>query len=432
LRKRKVARRMLVVAPLRVAQLVWPAEAQKWADFNHLKVGLLHGKNKDKVLASAADYDVLVINPEGLQWLITGSQRGTVVDSKRWKALQCDTLVIDELTKFKHTKGVRFKVLKQVLGSFSRRWGLTGTPVPNGLLDLFGQMYVLDLGNALGKYITHYRMQYFINPDGQGWKWVLQSGAADKIYAKVKNLALRANAADYLDLPQQVDLFHEVELPAKVRKLYDDLEGYLWAKMGAKEITTANAAAVGIKLRQIANGQVYVDDDMASKAFGKKRTVLELHEEKLNAVEELIEELQGQPLLLAYEFNHDLDRLRDRFADVPYIGAGVNAKRAQQIEQDWNNGDIPLLLGHPASMGHGLNLQGCDAQHVGWFSMFWDFELYEQFIKRILRQGNKSKRVFNHHFVAKDTTDEDVRWAQKHKSRGQLAFLEAMGARRGR
>lgn len=432
LHKRKVARRMLVVAPLRVAQLVWPAEAAKWADFNHLKVGLLHGKDKDKVLANALEYDVLVINPEGLQWLLTGNARGTVVDRKRWKALQIDTLVIDELTKFKHTKGVRFKVLKQVLGDFRRRWGLTGTPVPNGLLDLFGQMYVLDLGNALGKYITHYRMQYFINPDGQGWKWVLQSGAAEKIYAKVKNLALRANAADYLDLPQQVDLFHEIELPTKARKLYDELEADLLTKWGEKIITTANAAAVGTKLRQIANGQVYVDDDMAAKAFGKKRTVLELHEEKLDAVEELIEELQGQPLLLAYEFNHDLDRLRDRFADVPYIGAGVNAKRAQQIERDWNNGDIPLLLGHPASMGHGLNLQGCDAQHVGWFSMFWDFELYEQFIKRILRQGNKSKRVFNHHFVAKDTTDEDVRWAQKHKSKGQLAFLEAMQARHGR
>jgi SNF2 family DNA or RNA helicase len=432
LHKRKVARRALVVAPLRVCQLVWPAEAEKWADFAHLKVGVLHGKDREKVLANALDYDVLVVNPEGLQWLITGSHTGTIIDRKRWKALELDTLVIDELTKFKHTKGVRFKVLKQVLGSFSRRWGLTGTPVPNGLLDLFGQMYVLDLGNALGSFITHYRMKYFVNPDGQGWKWVLQSGAADLIYDRVRNLALRANAADYLDLPQQVDLYHEIELPPKVAKLYKEIEDDLLAKVDGKVITVANAAAAGTKLRQMANGSVYVDDDMESRAFGKKRTVLNLHDEKLDAVEELVNELQGQPLLLAYEFNHDLDRLRARFKAVPWIGAGVSSKRAKEIENAWNAGDIPLLLGHPASMGHGLNFQGCDASHVGWFSMFWDFELYEQFIKRVLRQGNKAKRVFNHHFVARDTTDMDVKWAQHHKGKGQTSFLEAMAVRRGR
>jgi SNF2 family DNA or RNA helicase len=342
-----------------------------------------------------------------------------------------DTLVIDELTKFKHTKGVRFKVIKQVLETFSRRWGLTGTPVPNGLLDLFGQMYMLDLGNALGRFVTHYRSQYFINPDGLGWKWVLQAGAAEKIYARVKNLAIRAAAEDYLDLPKQIDVPHRIELPPKVRKLYDDLEEDLLVKYGSKEVTAANAAAIHIKLRQIANGAVYVDDDMESRMKGKKRTVLELHEEKLDAIEELVEELQGQPLLLAYEFNHDLDRLRGRFADVPYIGSGVSMAVAERIEAEWNAGDIPLLLGHPASMGHGLNLQGNNAQHVGWYSMFWDFELYEQFIKRVLRQGNKAKRVFNHHFMAIDTTDEDISYAQRHKSKNQLAFLEAMKARRG-
>lgn len=432
LKKRKVATRMLVVAPLRVCQLVWPAEAEEWAEFSHLKVGVLHGPHKEQVLRDALQYDVLVINPEGLPWLISGSSRGTILDRKRWKALQCDTLVVDELTKFKHTKGTRFKIFKQCLGTFDRRWGLTGTPVPNGLLDLFGQMYVLDLGNALGAYITHYRNRYFINPDGQGWKWVLQAGAAELIYAKVKNLALRADAEDYLDLPEIVPLKHYVALPPKARKLYDDIEEDLYAKMGAQEVTVANSAAAGTKLRQICNGAVYVDDDMAARAMGKKRSVLELHPAKLDMLEELVDELQGQPMLVAYEFNHDLDRLRKRFPDAPYIGAGVSSKRAKEIEDGWNEGSIPLLFGHPAAMGHGLNFQKCNAAHVAWFGMMWDLELVDQFFKRVRRQGNKAKRVFNHYIMAKDTVDEDVFWALQHKAKGQFSFLAAMQTKVGR
>lgn len=428
LKKRGLANKMLVIAPLRPCYLVWPAEAQKWADFNHLKVVVLHGKHKEEKLREEAD--VYVINPEGLDWLLTGG-RGAY-DRKRWKSLGFDTLVVDELTKFKKSSGKRFKLLKNTLETFQRRWGLTGTPNPNGLLDLFGQMYVLDLGNALGRYVTHYRMAYFVNPDGRGWKWVPQHGAPERIYERLKPLCLRMEAKDYLELPEEVPNIIEFDLPPAVQEMYERLEDDMIAKMEKQLIVAANAASVSTKLRQICNGALYVDDDVRAILKGAKRGVLNVHDAKLDAVEDLVDELSGTPLLLAYEFNHDLERLHARFGkDTPYIGSGVSPKRSAAIETDWNAGRIPLLLGQPASMGHGLNFQEGNAHHVGWFSMFWDLELYTQFLMRILRQGNKSKRVFNHFFIARrsgpdPTVDQMVRFAQKRKQRGVDALSDAL------
>lgn len=420
LRSKKLARKMLVIAPLRPCYLVWPAEIEGWDDFKHLRYVVLHGKRKNELLEQ--DADVYIVNPEGLDWLLGK------MDMRRWRALGFDTLVVDELTRFKHSKGKRFKLLKKVLATFQRRWGLTGTPAPNGLQDLFGQMYVLDEGNALGRYITHYRMQYFYNPDGNGWKWVPRAGAADLIYERLKNLCIRMRAEDYLELPDIVPLKIMLELPPAARELYDKMEEVMITKLADKLIVASNAAAASTKCRQIANGAVYYDDDVASIVRGSSgRKVLPVHDVKLEAVSELVEELQGNPLLLAYEFNHDLERLLQHFGrDTPYIGSGVNAKRTREIEQLWNNGDLPLLLGHPASMGHGLNFQRGNAQHVGWFSMFWDLELYDQFIKRVRRQGNKAQRVFVHHFMMKDTCDEIIYFAQRRKERGQNALSEAL------
>lgn len=425
----KTARRMLVIAPLRVCQLVWPDEPNQWAEFTGLRVGLLHGKDKEKVLANVDDYDILVINPEGLAWLLTGAHNGRFVDKRRWKAVGADLLVIDELTRFKSTKGTRFKLLKQVLPTFQRRWGLTGTPAPNGLLDLFGQMYVLDLGNALGRYITHYRMKYFYAVDPNGWKWVLQPGAAELIYERIKPLALRARAEDHLELPELVPLKIMVDLPSKVRDLYDALEEDFLAKVDAKEIVAANAAAASTKCRQVANGAVYIDDDLASRVQGKKRGVLELHEAKIEALRELREELNGQQLLVAYEFNHDEDRLRKAFPDAVFMSDAKTQAKAKAVETAWNGGEISLLFGHPSSMGHGLNFQKSSAQHVVWFSMFWDLELYDQFIKRIRRQGNKALRVFVHHIMTRDTIDETIFFVQRSKARTQSALLDALDYR---
>lgn len=427
--KAKTAKRMLVIAPLRVCQLVWPAEPGEWGDLEHLRVGLLHGKGKEDILDNVADYDILVINPEGLEWLICG-KRGGQFDRKRWNSLGIDTLVIDELTKFKHAKGQRFKLLKKVLETFQRRWGLTGTPAPNGLLDLFGQMFVLDLGNALGRFISHYRMKYFRAVDPQGWKWVLQKGAEALIYERIKPLAMRASAEDHLQLPTIVPLKIMVELPPAARKLYDELEEDLLSKMEDRVVTAANAAAASTKCRQIANGAVYVDDDMASLVGGRKRTVLELHTAKIDALDELVESLNGSPLLVAYEFNHDEDRLRAKFPHATFMSDAKSQAKAKAVESAWNGGEISLLFGHPASMGHGLNFQKGSAQHVAWFGMFWDLELYDQFIKRVRRQGNAAPRVFVHHFMGKDTIDETVFNVQRGKERRQTALLDALQGRR--
>lgn len=427
LRRKKLARKMLVIAPLRPCYLVWPAEIEGWKDFSHLRYSILHGRNKEEALE--ADADVYIINPEGLDWLL-GSKNGGL-DMRRWRALGFDTLAIDELTRFKHSKGKRFKLMRKIIGTFQRRWGLTGTPAPNGLQDLFGQMFMLDEGNALGRYITHYRMQYFFNPDGNGWKWVPRAGAAELIYERLRNLCIRMRAEDYLELPTIVPLKIMLELPPAARDMYDKMEDVMIAKMEEKLIVASNAAAASTKLRQIANGAVYVDDDLASfvRGVGGKRQVLKVHDVKMEAVSELVEELQGNPLLLAYEFNHDLDRLLEHFGkDTPYIGSGVSAKRSREIESAWNAGEIPLLLGHPASMGHGLNFQGANKEsaHVGFFSMFWDLELYWQFILRVRRQGSKAQRAFIHHFMMKDTVDEIIWFAQRRKEKGQNALSEAL------
>jgi len=430
LNKAETNRKTLIIAPLRVCQLVWPEEPKEWSDLAHIRVGLLHGPKKQEVLDNIADYDLLVINPEGLEWLLYGGKAGTRgIDLRRWKTLGFDTLVIDELTKFKSTKGVRFKMLKQILPTFIRRWGLTGTPAPNGLMDLFGQMYVLDLGNALGQYITHYRTKYFTALDRNGWNWAIQPGAAERIYEAIRPLAMRASAEDHLELPEIMPLKILIDLPDKVRKLYDTLEDELLANLEGQELVAGNAAAASTKCRQIANGAVYVDDDLASRVQGKKRQVMPLHDLKLDALADLVDELGGTPILVAYEFNHDEARLRKKFPNAVFMSDATTKEKAKAIEDAWNSNEISMLCGHPASMGHGLNFQKGSAQHVVWFSMFWDLELYDQFIKRIRRQGNKAKRVFVHHIIARDSIDVTVFHVQRSKTRTQNALLDALKGR---
>lgn len=437
LKQKKVLDKVLLIAPLRVCYSVWPKEVEKWEDFEHLKVVVLHGPNKEALLKE--DADVYVINPEGLDWLLqvkktkvvspkTGKVTTKVdVDLRRWKALGFDTLVIDELSKFKHTNTNRFKSLKLVLNTFRRRWGLTGSPASNGLMDLFGQCYILDQGRTLGPYITHYRMKYF-NPSHDGFSWVLREGADEEIYERLAPLALRMAADDYLDMPALIENNIRVDLPGDVLQVYSQLEDDLIAKLGDGVVVASNAAAASMKCRQVVNGGIYLDPDIEKlvKAPKSKREWLNLHTEKVDALADLIEELQGSPLLVAYDFEHDLDRLREKLGqDVPYIGGGVTAKRSTELEKAWNAGELPVLLGHPQAMAHGLNLQEV-GHHVCWHSLTWDFELYDQFIRRVLRQGNKSKKVFVHHIIAKGTIDEVVLSALKSKRKGQNALFDAL------
>lgn len=414
LKEQGLLNRVLVIAPLRVCYGVWPAEAQKWNDFHGLKVVVLHGK--DKELALRQEADIYVINPEGLDWLL---------QNNRLKNLKVDTLVIDESSKFKHTQTRRFKSLKPTLNKFARRWILTGTPAPNGLMDLFGQIYILDLGRAFTPYITKFRLEFFNSIGFGGYTYVPKPGSEERIHELIRPLTLRLEAADYLELPQLIENYIHVELPPKVRKTYTEMEEILFAMLDNGELAIAQtAAAASMKCRQIANGGIYKNLDYTPAV--RSDAWQNLHMEKANATLDLVEELNGQPLLVAYDFEHDRARLLEVLGkDTPYIGGGVSAKRGAEIEAAWNRGEIPVLLAHPQAAGHGLNLQG-SCHHVLWHSLTWDLELYEQFNKRVLRQGNKFSHVTIHHLVAKNTIDEVMVRAVKGKAKVQNRLLLAL------
>lgn len=423
--KQKHVSKVLIIAPLRVCYSVWPNEIDKWDDFSSIRSVILHGRHKDELLKTEAD--IYLINPEGLEWLL--GAKGGAVNNRRWKELGFDMLVIDELSKFKHTRSGRFKLLRQVLHTFSRRWGLTGSPAANGLLDLFGQCYVIDQGRSLGQYTSHYRTQYFVPSGYMGYTWVPQPGAEERIYERLSPLVLRMAAEDYLEMPVLVENNIKVDLPDKVMDIYKQLEDDLITKIDDREVTAATAAVASGKCRQVASGGVYLTPELQITGFkmpSQKREWVDLHTEKIDALADLVDELQGSPLLVAYDFEHDLARIRAKFGkDVPYIGGGVTPKRSAELERLWNNGELPVLFGHPASIAHGLNLQQM-GNHIAWLTLTWDYELYDQFIRRVRRQGNKSKRVFVHHIIARDTIDEVVLQALKSKNRVQQALFKGL------
>jgi SNF2 family DNA or RNA helicase len=410
---------VLVLAPLRVAQSVWPEEIEGWADFAGLTHCVLHGKNKEELVLQK--HDVYVINYEGLKWLIESGHLKRLL-RESW----VDTLVCDELSKLKHGSSQRFKLLKPWLPKFARRWGLTGSPASNGLLDLWGQMYILDQGRSLGAYITHFRAQYCVPEGDYGWR--LRAGADEEIIERVRPMVLRMAAEDYLDLPQVITRVHKVTLPPAARQLYDQFERDLVAGLRSGVITAANEAVASAKLRQIASGAVYYTEGDPIVGTSRRAGYEELHREKLEYLQELLDELQGAPLLLAYEFQHDYARIAKMLGaeNAPTV-SGSTEKTLATLRNKWNAGEMPLLCMNPASGGHGLNMQKGSAANVGFFSMPWDYELYDQFIRRVLRQGNKSKHVTVHHFVARDTIEElRVAVALRVKERTQNAFFEAL------
>lgn len=413
LKRMGVLDKVLVIAPLRVCHSVWPREQEKWKDFADLKVVVLHGPDKDARLKEKAD--IHCINPEGLPW---AEQAGLFKQG-------FDTLVVDESSKFKHTNTQRYRILKPHLKKFRRRWILTGTPAPNGLLDLFGQCYLMDLGNALGPYITRYRNDYFDSTGYGGYTWIPKDGAAERIYERLKPSVLRLAASDYLQLPERIDNIIQVELPPDARKVYNQMERVMLAELTNGDVVTASgAAAASMKCRQLANGGLY--RQLQVTPANNEDRWSNTHSAKTDAVLDLVEELNGSPLLIAYDFEHDKERLLSALGrETPWIGGGTSPKASAAIERAWNAGEIPVLLGHPQAMGHGLNLQGA-CGHVLWHSLTWDLELYQQFTQRVLRQGNEKKRVIVHHLVAKDTVDEVILKTLRAKDRTQGSLLQAL------
>ena len=437
LKKQGLASKMLVIAPLKPCYLVWPKERDKWKDFNHFRVEVLHGPKKEEALNR--DADIYIVNPDGLDWLLgctriklPSGRVAVTVDLKRFKSFGFDVLCVDELSKFKHIQSGRFKALKQVIGTFGRRWGLTGSPAANGLMDLFGQCYILDMGRTFGAYITKFRSQYFV-PSYDGFGYLMRHGAEKEIYDRLRPLVLRLAAEDYVDMPDVVLNKIKFKLPDKAQKIYDELEQDLVAKLDGGVVTASTAAVAMIKCRQVASGGLYLDGRLATMddpSPKRERKWQHIHDEKTDLLEDLVEELQGTPLLVAYDFAHDLDRLRKRFGKLfRVIGAGSTSAADAETEKLWNQGKLPLLFGHPMSVGHGLNLQQA-GNHVAWYSLTWDYELYDQFNRRVRRQGNKHQTVFIHHLMAEDTVDEDMYYALLHKQRGQNALFKALLERR--
>lgn len=395
--------KVLVIAPKRVAEDTWPKELAKWEHLTGLTSSLVLGSATERKAALQRKAFLYIINRENVAWL---------VKNHYW---DFDMVVIDELSSFKSNKAERFKAMKKVRPMVTRIVGLTGTPAPNTLLDLWPQMYLMDMGQRLGRFIGGFRDRFFL-PDKRNreiiYSYKPREGAEDAIYALISDICISMKAADYLDMPERIDNRIEVAMSPKERKLYDTFQKDMVLSIGDEELDAVNAAALSNKLLQMANGAVYSED----------KKVISIHDRKLDALEDLVEAANGKPLLVAYWYKHDLQRIKARFKNARCIDT------AKDID-DWNAGQIPLALIHPASAGHGLNLQdgGCT---IVWFGLTWSLELYQQLNARLWRQGQKHT-VIIHHIVTKGTHDEDVMRALESKDTRQSALIEAVQARIG-
>ena len=394
--------RTLVIAPLRVANSTWPDEIKKWDHLKHLNFSVVIGSEKERLDALRKPAHIYLINRENVDWIITKS-------GVPWKF---DMVVIDELSSFKSYQAKRFKSLLKVRPKIKRIVGLTGTPSINGLMDLWAEFRLLDMGERLGRYITYYRQNFFV-PDKRNQQMIFsykpKDGAEKKIYSLISDITISMKSKDFLKMPECVMNEVIVTLSDKEQKLYDSLKHDMMLSLEENEIDAINAATLSNKLLQMSNGAVYNDD----------KESLHIHDRKLDALEDLIEGANGKPVLVTYWFKHDLERIKDRF-DVREI------KSAKDIS-DWNKGKITMALIHPASAGHGLNLQAGGSTLI-WFGLTWSLELYQQTNARLYRQGQDSTVVI-HHILTKGTIDEDVMKALKAKERIQDALIESVKAR---
>ena len=394
--------RVLIIAPIRVAYLVWPLEVKKWANFENLSVEVCHGKNRAKALNS--DSDIVVINPEGLQWLARymGSKAFTF-KGKKWM------LVVDESSNFKNARSVRFKILKKLIHNFCRRIIMTGTPAPNGLLQLWSQIFLLDQGERLGKNFTGYRNRYFYAGDYMGYTYALHDWAEEAIYKKIDDIVIH-KSTDELDLPDRIDNIIPIELDSKASKLYKQMKRDMMFELQDETVTAVNAGVVVNKLKQISNGGIYNEEGEA----------IAIHDEKTKACQEIVDSLAGRPCLIFYEYKHDLTRLKNAFPLASVLGDDTDL---EQLVSDWNEGKIPILLIQVARGAHGLNLQGGDCHDVVWYSLPYDLELYLQACGRVHRQGVKNS-VTIHHLVGQDTIDERIIEVIRDKTKVQDKLLE--------
>ena len=392
--------RILVIAPLRVARNTWPQEIGKWEHLNHIRYSVAVGTEKERRDALRKQASLYIINRENVPWLVEKTD------------FSYDAIVIDELSSFKNWSSKRFKALMKVRPLAKRVIGLTGTPSGNGLMDLFAEFKVLDMGQRLGRFITKYRQDYFV-PDKRNGQVVFSyaplPGAEERIYEKISDITISMKAADHLRMPELIESEYSVRMNEEEKKMYADMCEQLVLQLKGDEVTAANAGVLSGKLAQMANGAVYTDG----------RTTLHIHDRKLDALEDIVESMNGKPLLVAYWFRHDAERIEKR---VPCVRLDTDDAIAR-----WNRGEIPVALIHPASAGHGLNLQSGGSTLV-WFGITWSLEFYQQTVARLHRQGQSAKTVVVQHIIAKGTIDERILRALKRKDKTQAALIEAVKA----
>lgn len=394
-------RKVLVIAPLRVARNTWCDEIKKWDHLSNIKYSIVVGTEKERISALNEKADIYIINRENVDWLV----------KKSGYKFDFDMIVIDELSSFKNHQSKRFKSLMKIRPKVKRIVGLTGTPSSNGLMDLFAEFKVLDLGERLGYFIGQYRNTYF-KPDKTNGAIVYSykplPNAEDSIYEKISDITVSMKASEYLKMPELVISNYKVEMSDNEKRQYDEMKKNLICEIKDGEITVSNAGSLSNKLSQFANGAVYDDE----------QNIVEIHSRKLDALEDIIESMNGKPLLVAYWYKHDLQRIKKRF-DVKEI------KTCKDIA-DWNKGKIPVALIHPASAGHGLNLQQGGSTLV-WFGLTWSLELYQQTNGRLYRQGQKNTVVIQH-IVTKGSIDEQILKALERKNKTQEDLIEAVKA----
>jgi SNF2 family DNA or RNA helicase len=389
--------KVLVIAPKRVAEDTWRKEIEKWEHLKDITYSVVLGSKAEREKALNKKALIYIINRENVPWLI---------ENHKW---DFDTVVIDELSSFKSPKAQRFKALKKVRPCLKRIIGLTGTPAPNSLMDLWSEVYLLDMGERLGRYIGGFRERFF-TPDKRNrdviYSYKPREGAENKIYELISDICVSMKALDHIKMPELIMNNVEVEMNSKQMAVYEKFKSDMVLSIGGKELDAVNAAALSNKLLQMANGAVYDDE----------KSVVEIHDKKLDALEDLIESANGKPVLVAYWYKHDKERILNRIpAEEINTSADIDV---------WNKGEMPVALIHPASAGHGLNLQQGGSTII-WFGLTWSLELYQQLNARLYRQGQQNTVVI-HHLITKGTIDENVVKALEQKNTGQNALIDAV------
>lgn len=393
-------KKVLIIAPLRVARDTWPAEIEKWEHLKHLRYSVVIGTPDERKTALNTDADIYIINRENVDWLVSNTK------------FDYDMVVIDELSSFKNHQSKRFKALMKVRPKVKRIVGLTGTPASNGLMDLFAEFKLLDMGQRLGRFITQYRNAYF-QPDKQNgyivYSYKPLPDAEEQIYDRISDITVSMKAVDHLQMPELISTEYVVTMSDEEKEKYRELKKELVLQLPDGEITAANAASLNNKLCQMSNGAIYDDD----------KNIIAIHDRKLDALEDIIESANGKPILVAYWFKHDAERIKARFQ--------VREIKTSKDITDWNAGKIPVTIIHPASAGHGLNLQQ-GGNHLVWLGLTWSLELYQQTNGRLFRQGQKSSTVVIQHIVTKGTVDERILKALTEKDKTQTALMNAVKA----